>query len=691
MGTLGYYSTIARLAPGGLARGMARRVQGVARQAFYKRRERLDEPALLTAFGASRADELAEKALSARPGLAWCEVGQRASVLEALAALPGATGRARERARAALRGEYDVFGTHVCFGEGQPVDWSRDPVSGYRYPVVPVERMRLAQPGVDPKYPWVLGRLDCLVALGQGYWVEREEESRRTYARAFVTRTLDFLQANPVGLGVHWTCAMEVALRAANLAQALVMFSDAPEARRPEFLVPVLESLAEHTAWVEAHLEDHGAVPNNHLVSNYVGLLVAGTLFPELPDAPRQVARAVAGLRAQMAAQVNAEGTSFEGSVPYHRLAVELFTLALVVARGLGVELGLRYETRLHRMYAASRAWSSERGLAPQVGDNDSGRVFPFQEREPREQGYLAPLGAALFGDAELAEGDFPDEAAWLLGMSGLERFRSLPRARPAESVSFPEGGFHVLRGAGAVVTVSAGAQGQRGVGGHSHNDKLSFELHLDGRPVIVDPGTGTYTREPSMRNAFRSTAAHNTLQVDGLEQAPLEPGRLFALPEAARARVQVFQPGAELDRLTARHDGYRVLSSPVGVERTFVLDKRERALGVTDALVGVGLHDVVGRIHLPDREARRKAPSREQLARALRVPEAPKCFEPLGVELGPAEAPVALVLFAAGVEPRLEPSRYSPGYGLVVPSQVVVFGVRLSPPAWLRWVVVFN
>ncbi len=248
-----------------------------------------------------------------------------------------------------------------------------------------------------------------------------------------------------------------------------------------------------------------------------------------------------------------------------------------------------------------------------------------------------------------------------------------------------------MLRGAGAVVTVSAGAQGQRGVGGHSHNDKLSFELHLHGRPVIVDPGTGTYTREPAVRNAFRATAAHNTLEVDGVEQAPLEPGRLFALPEAARARVEVFQSGAELERLTVRHDGYRALPSPMFVERTFLLDKRERALGVTDALVGVGLHEVVGRLHLPDREARPRAPTPAQLARALRVPEAPRNFESLGVELGPAEAPVALVLFAVGLEPRLEPSRYSPGYGLVVPSQVVVFRVRVSPPAWLRWVVVFN
>src|SRR5689334_8186447 len=129
MGTLGYYSTIARLAPAGLAKGMARRVQGVARQALYRRRERLDEPGLLEAFGAATSEELAERALTSRPGKAWCEVGQRASVLEALAALRGASERALERARAALRGEFDVFGTRVCFGEGQPVDWSRDPVS----------------------------------------------------------------------------------------------------------------------------------------------------------------------------------------------------------------------------------------------------------------------------------------------------------------------------------------------------------------------------------------------------------------------------------------------------------------------------------------------------------------------------------------------------------------------------------
>jgi hypothetical protein len=691
MGTFDYYTALVRLAPAAVAKSAVRRVQGVARQALYRRRYRVDELRILQAYGASSAEELAGKLLETRHTSVWCEHRQRRSVLEALAAIPGARERALERAEAALRQEFRVFGTRVAFGEGRPVDWSLDPLSGYRYPLEPVEQLQLVRPGTDPKYSWVFGRLDSVVALGQGYWAEEDEQARARFARAFVLQTLDFLQANPPGQGVQWACTMEVALRGANLAQALAMFAEAPEVQRPEFLVPVLSALAEHTAWVEAHPEDQGAIPNNHLVANYVGLLVVGLLFPELPGAPRQVALAVKTLRTQMQAQVHADGTSFEGSTSYHRLVVELFTLAQVVALRAGVMLGKDYEERLARMFHATRAWCSEQGLAPQLGDNDSCRIFPLRERADQDHGYLAPLGAALFGDASLAGGEFPDEAAWLLGKPGLDRFRALAPAPAPASVSFSAGGFHVLRGAGAVVTISAGPQGQRGVGGHSHNDKLSFELHLHGRPVIVDPGTGTYTRDAAQRNFFRSTAAHNTLVVDGVEQAAFEPARLFALPEDARARVEVFQPGVQLDRLTVRHDGYRTLSSPVGIERTFYLDKRERALAVTDRLIGTGAHEVVGRLYLPDAEARLRPASPEEIARALRVPDAPRAFEPLCVELGPEGRTRACVLFASGLTPRLEPSSYSPGYGQVRQALVVTYGARRVPPAWLRWVVVFS
>jgi hypothetical protein len=56
---------------------------------------------------------------------------------------------------------------------------------------------------------------------------------------------------------------------------------------------------------------------------------------------------------------------------------------------------------------------------------------------------------------------------------------------------------------------------------GHTHADMLSFCLNVNDKPVIVDCGTSTY--ENSSRRIFeRSTAAHNTVSVDGLEQSDM-------------------------------------------------------------------------------------------------------------------------------------------------------------------------
>ena len=54
---------------------------------------------------------------------------------------------------------------------------------------------------------------------------------------------------------------------------------------------------------------------------------------------------------------------------------------------------------------------------------------------------------------------------------------------------------------------------------GHAHADSLSFILHADGKPFIVDPAVSTYN--PGVRrNWERSTIAHNTITVDGENSA---------------------------------------------------------------------------------------------------------------------------------------------------------------------------
>ena len=97
---------------------------------------------------------------------------------------------------------------------------------------------------------------------------------------------------------------------------------------------------------------------------------------------------------------------------------------------------------------------------------------------------------------------------------------------------------------------------GQNGNGGHAHNDQLSLTLRIDGEDIIVDPGTYLYTPLPERRNEFRATAAHFTIQKEGMEQNPWHPGRagLFSMAyEATFAKVLLLTSNA----IVMEHSGF--------------------------------------------------------------------------------------------------------------------------------------
>lgn len=92
--------------------------------------------------------------------------------------------------------------------------------------------------------------------------------------------------------------------------------------------------------------------------------------------------------------------------------------------------------------------------------------------------------------------------------------------------------GLYIFKSPHLYMTVRCGEVGQNGNGGHAHNDQLSITLRIDGKDIIVDPGTYLYTPLPERRNEFRSTTAHFTVQKDGAEQNLWNPGRagLFSM-----------------------------------------------------------------------------------------------------------------------------------------------------------------
>jgi len=129
------------------------------------------------------------------------------------------------------------------------------------------------------------------------------------------------------------------------------------------------------------------------------------------------------------------------------------------------------------------------------------------------------------------------------------------PQSR-RELLQFPDFGIYIFNKPLYSFYFRCGSLGQKGKGGHAHNDQLSFCLFVKDFEIFVDPGTYNYTGFPELRNKFRSTSYHNCLQIKNKEQNPIPCGRagdLFWLPERTFAKVDDISP----KRITASHGGY--------------------------------------------------------------------------------------------------------------------------------------
>jgi Heparinase II/III-like protein/Heparinase II/III N-terminus len=686
LSAFGYYGFLAtRVAPSRLLSTAARRA---ARLAWNKLAPPLapGRDRLLEALGCDGASSLARLLSRPRPVPTPWTPGSIRSALERYA--PGEVERAVARAEAAAEGRITVYGTAVEVSRrGGGTDWQLDPIHGGRFAAWAPSAALPPAPGLDPKMAWATGRGEHWVALAQGAVLDRARGGE--LARALAASVCDFAVENPIGRGVQWASAMEAAIRAWNLVLALWILSARRAPLDPELALETARLLVATGRFVLANLEDDSAVPNNHLTIDWLGLLACAEGIPEWPEAPRWRALAISGLCAAIQEQTHDDGTSFEGSLPYQRFCVEIFAAGAILAHAARRPLGGAYARRLAGLFRSMRALLSSSGEIPQIGDNDSGRMLALRERGGTEGGYLLPLGAALLRDPSLLVRPSAAEAlevAWLLGPRALAWVAEARPGRPPGSASFPLGGFHALRRGALEAFVSCGRNGQRGIGGHSHNDKLSLELHARGVLAVCDPGCPSYTGDPELRNAFRSTRAHATLMVDGIEQAPILPERLFALPDVSEARLLAFEPGGPAARLAGEHRGF----ARAGVVHRREIAVAEWGVAVVDRIQGRGMHHVELRWPFASASARIRAVEPHEVEALQRLERAMRLrwsFDPehvVEVPLGPAGT--LLVAFACppGLSPAVVASVRSPGYGQLADASSVVAAGKVPCPAAL-------
>jgi hypothetical protein len=531
--------------------------------------------------------------------------GFRPQIRDAVArAFPSAPQEAAARGDRVVAGFYDLLGfTALRFDQALPaqggpaggaglatppavpggrlghrtMDWHQDPVSRRRAPIASWASVPyLDSRNGDPKIIWELNRHQHWLTLGRALWLTDDRRYRDRFLREFAS----WMAANPPLGGINWASMLELAFRSLSWIWSLNFFAAGSDVDEQPWTVDLLLGIDRQLSHVERHLSYYFS-PNTHLLGEALALYVAGRTLPELSASSRWEDTGRRILVTEITRQINADGGACERSTHYHRYTADFYLCALAIARITRDPIAAVFQRAALRLATALRHLSDEGARFPHFGDDDGGMLFPITGRAADDVHDSLAIAAALTGADQLAVGLEPEEAYWLLshpvfaqlvtfghsrndvhrvpavGAQAPESPHRSDRRRPS-SIGLVETGYYVSRSAaGEHLVVDGGPHGFRN-GGHAHADALSMTLSVRGRRLLIDPGTACYTADPAERDRFRSTAAHNTVVVNGQSQSL--PAGPFHWKRVADARVHRWRTAVGFDYLDASHNGYAPL-----------------------------------------------------------------------------------------------------------------------------------
>jgi uncharacterized heparinase superfamily protein len=376
--------------------------------------------------------------------------------------------------------------------------------------------------------------------------------------RRAVDIALSWRDQNPLGSELGWGCFF-LSLRIVNWSKFLSRNAGrAVEIGYGAEVDRVIGNFRTQVLVLESRLERE--LLANHLFKNAVALIFAGALL-EGPESGRWQRLGEQLLMEQMKEQILPDGGHVERSPMYHAWLLDdlvdlrnLFTVRPPIAAICKEEV-LR---NIGKMAHFLSVMVHPDGEIPLFNDSQIGVTRPTSQ---------------ILRDAGQLESD---------------------RASETTVDALLDSGYAAIRdrASSSCLIFDCGDLGPDYQPGHGHADILSYELSLQGKRVIVDTGVSSYEFTPE-RHYERSTAAHNTLRVDAMEQAEIWAAfRVGRRPVVGPIHYGESQ-GCQF--VGGSHTGYR----RVGVMHSRTIIRRpDNSWFIVDQLRGKGTHSVESFIH---------------------------------------------------------------------------------------------
>jgi uncharacterized heparinase superfamily protein len=285
---------------------------------------------------------------------------------------------------------------------------------------------------------------------------------------------MNWIENNPIGSEDAWE-PYPASLRIVNWIKYF-------ERTEKEVLVLFLTNLASQIDFLYKNLEFH--LLGNHLLKNLKALMFGAVFFGN-----RQIyQKAQRILDKQLEEQILPDGGHFELSPMYHCIVFEdLLDIYNLVKHNRSQGLLLPLNSRINQMLDWLANIVDDKGKIPLL--NDSAYKIASEFSDLCE--YAGQLG-------------FPQ-----------------PKRSENQVVFLKDSGYYILQNKNFRVLFDCGEIGPSYLPGHAHCDMLSFVMYYNGLPVIIDTGVYEYI-ESERRDYCRSTRAHNTVMINGEEQAEI-------------------------------------------------------------------------------------------------------------------------------------------------------------------------
>ncbi len=448
----------------------------------------------------------------------------------------------------ALDGQYQFF-SHWYGQLGWPPDFNRDPVHNIDWPVGEhwLGTARSGPPRDDIKLVWEASRF----TLGYHFARAYRRSGQEKWARAFWEMFDAWIDQNPPQLTVAWGCGQEITFRLMAMLTGAFATLGSPSAT-PERLCSLSRFAWQAAKRIEININYARSQKNNHAFSEALGLWTVGLLFPEFKRAKKWRDQGRSILATETRRQIYNDGSFVQHSLNYHRVMMDDLLWAIQLGRINDHPLPDIVTDR----FALAAVWLQEMfdldsGRVPNYGSNDGANILPLACCDYLDYRPTVQAASILTDNCPcLPAGPWDEKALWLFGSQPFES-PVCPIVRKPE-FSAPDGGYYILRAPNSWAMTRCHTYRDR----PSQSDMLHVDLWYKGVNVLRDAGSYLYYCPEPWTHYFHSTAAHNTIEIDSMDQ--MTKGPRFLWFNWTKSNVVQFESQGERDAtIESCHYGY--------------------------------------------------------------------------------------------------------------------------------------